>query len=61
MAHAEKCPLCSGTGNKGGIEDNPGGTTQVCNGCGGRGWVEIADEPPPYIPPSPTEKEILGH
>lgn len=29
MAHAEKCPVCKGNG---------------CQGCGGRGWVEVSDD-----------------
>lgn len=53
--HAERCPLCLGTGNKNGIvtfvlsqltvpEIDDNGTTPICHGCGGRGWVEVADE-----------------
>jgi len=52
MAHAEICPLCDGNGNKDGQPDNPGGTNKFCHGCGGRGWLEVADEIPYYIPPN---------
>ena len=42
MAHAERCPLCNGTGrvNKQGRSNEP------CHGCCGRGWVEVADAAP---------------
>ncbi|HEG43022.1 MAG TPA: hypothetical protein ENH94_03130 [Phycisphaerales bacterium] len=43
MAHAEKCPLCNGTGNEdghGGIAD---GTVPTCHGCRGSGWVSVQD------------------
>jgi DnaJ-class molecular chaperone len=43
MAHAEKCPVCNGTGNKNGAEDNLYGTNIICRGCGGSGWVEVQD------------------
>jgi len=49
MAHAEKCPVCDGSGDV---------ATKQCHGCAGRGWVEVKDEAPavPYIPwyPYPT-------
>ena len=48
MAHAEKCPVCNGTGTVVVLPD-PRGTSavptyQVCHGCGGRGWVVIPTE-----------------
>ena len=42
--HAERCPVCVGTGK---IEK------ETCHGCGGKGWVEVTDNEPcyyPYIP-----------
>jgi len=48
MAHAERCPLCLGTGNKNGVESNPFGTTEICHGCGGKGWVEVTEESEMY-------------
>lgn len=55
MAHAEKCPICYGTGNKTFSEqpvlDNPGGTNESCRGCAGSGWVEISDEQPSTLLP----------
>ena len=49
MAHAELCPVCSGAGvlppdwaysSSAGLV--PGST---CHGCGGLGWVSVADGP----------------
>lgn len=46
MSHAEKCPICYG---KGKVQETSGfGTSQkkadrTCHGCGGKGWVEVAD------------------
>ena len=36
MAHAQTCPICGGSGK----------LPDVCHGCGGKGWVEVADEMP---------------
>lgn len=56
MAKAAICPVCNGTGKV--TKTTAGGTFEVdCHGCGGRGWVEVADgiypmNPyPTYIPP----------
>jgi hypothetical protein len=35
MAHAQICPVCMGKGKL------PNG--DICNGCFGRGWVEVSD------------------
>jgi hypothetical protein len=45
MAHAEKCPVCGGTGK---VKDNnygskTDGNDVECHGCSGKGWVEVAD------------------
>ena len=55
MAHAEKCPLCGGSGQ---IETPPPKdstqaslNTKLCHGCGGSGWVTVQDPGVPYIPP----------
>jgi len=44
MAHAEKCPVCLGTGHW---------NLKPCHGCEGKGWVEVQDiqqhTPPQYI------------
>ena len=34
MSHAERCPVCYGTGKY----DN-----LICHGCNGKGWVEVSD------------------
>lgn len=41
------CPVCNGTGKY-----NPGYLENTCHGCGGKGWVEVKDEPAyyPYYP-----------
>ena len=44
MAHSEKFSLCYGTGNRDGQGENPGGTSEICCGCSGKGWVEVSDE-----------------
>ena len=43
MAHAEKCPVCEGTGNNVIAEEEP--PMNTCKGCGGKGWVEVEDSP----------------
>ncbi len=35
MAHAEKCPVCEGTGDVGAAK---------CHGCRGKGWVEVSGQ-----------------
>lgn len=40
MSHAEKCPVCEGSGK---VETK-------CHGCDGKGWVEVQDNAVPYIP-----------
>ena len=51
MAHAEKCPVCSGTGK---IRCDPNtaylGPKKICHGCNGKGWVEIEHDNPPVVP-----------
>ena len=52
MAQAVKCPICEGSGK---VLDSLG-KSQVCHGCGGRGWVEVRDTPPypsPWWPEPP--------
>jgi len=34
MSHAERCPVCCGSGK---IKDNN------CHGCLGKGWIEVSD------------------
>jgi len=48
--HAEKCPICSGSGKA-----KRGETKFPCYGCDGRGWVEVGDSFPslPNIPATP--------
>jgi len=46
VAHAEKCPICGGTGNA----DRTWATDsmiriETCNGCFGTGWVTVQDTP----------------
>ena len=49
MAHAEKCPICEGSGRlplpveMGTTASRP--YDKLCHGCGGKGWVEVADSP----------------
>lgn len=45
MAHTETCPICFGTGNTAKEMPPYEGTRLYCHGCGGKGWIEISDEP----------------
>lgn len=53
MNKAVTCPVCFGTGKiTKTTAGTAGGTFEVdCHGCGGKGWVEVADDPMPYFPP----------
>jgi len=54
MAHAQKCPICKGTGRMTYTEYyGPPNTTYdsfvttingSCRGCDGKGWVEVSDK-----------------
>jgi len=44
MAHAEKCPVCEGSGKY---------ENRKCHGCSGKGWVPVGDRCPVYIPYQP--------
>jgi len=59
MSKAQLCPVCGGTGK---ITKQTVGTAGdtfevTCHGCGGKGWVEVAEGTcpmypcPTYIPP----------
>jgi hypothetical protein len=53
MTHAEKCPVCGGSGKIAPFND--GSSTVIpqpvtCHGCGGLGWVTVGYEPVPYYP-----------
>jgi hypothetical protein len=57
MSHAEKCPVCNGTGK---VHEYPlevstaaNPTIRTCHGCMGLGWVTIQENrtPPSYIEP----------
>ena len=52
--HAEKCPICEGSGKA-----TVGKTKFPCYGCDGKGWVEVGDSFPRPLPhPTfPEEKE----
>lgn len=45
MSHAERCPVCNGSGK---YEE------KECHGCNGKGWITVEDksnkEYIPYIP-----------
>ena len=45
--HADKCPVCDGTGRVSHISiDGVGyGEPVTCNGCNGKGWVSVMDSP----------------
>jgi len=39
--HAEKCPVCCGTGKIANDGKTTDATDKVCHGCGGKGWVTV--------------------
>lgn len=64
MAHAEKCPICSGTGRVNTDDKSIVGGQIPCYGCGGKGWVEVQERTLnpmyPYYPPTyPTWFPII--
>ena len=53
MAHAEKCPICLGSGkitDWSRFEESKRATNGLesiespCHGCNGKGWIEVRDE-----------------
>ena len=57
MNHAEVCPVCKGSGKRLGSPppSTVAPTEHPCHGCGGLGWITVADGPSrtvvvPYIP-----------
>ena len=50
--HAERCPVCNGTGRVPsgfyyrvtGTWGSTGTQSEVCRSCGGRGYIEVHDE-----------------
>lgn len=58
MAHAEKCPICNGSGKVyPRTPTSTGGITipdsDPCHGCNGKGWVEVGDTIPVFPSPNP--------
>lgn len=56
MAHAEKCPVCEGSGKVyPRTSTSTGGITipnsDPCHGCNGKGWVEVGDTYPVFPEP----------
>lgn len=48
--HAEKCPVCGGSGHIADYNDTPQTTSasvnyRTCHGCGGKGWVLVPGYP----------------
>lgn len=46
---AEKCPVCNGTGKVYVFTLTGTMPTEVCYGCGGRGWVETHKSDPSLV------------
>ena len=66
MSHAEKCPVCGGSGRVP-ISEAYGGNTTIpltdyCHGCDGKGWVAVED-PVRLVPvwPEPEGKDNHAH
>ena len=57
MSHAEKCPICGGSGKL----PHDGASTAIlyptCHGCGGVGWVTIQDFHMPPAQPIPVPQD----
>lgn len=59
MAHAEKCPICDGSGKKSNPK-NMDDTYTKCHGCDGKGWIEVGSEP--VVLPTPAYHPVpVGH
>jgi len=72
--HAELCPVCKGSGTvtkeptaevikkiqDAGIAQEFINKQFPCNGCSGKGWVEVHDEPTIYPPPLPFTGTIAS-
>jgi DnaJ-class molecular chaperone len=43
------CPVCNGSGKYNGLEQT-NFEDVTCHGCDGKGWVEVHDEYPTYVP-----------
>ena len=57
MSHAEKCPICGGSGEKPRKEqcmDDCYRQKPPCHGCGGNGWVTVDDKNDPVYFITPT-------
>jgi len=50
--HAERCPVCLGTGRSVENNDPKEAGCMACHGCNGKGWVEVSDNNTyyPYVP-----------
>lgn len=57
MAKAVLCPVCGGEGEiyeKVAFNPSTGSLPKkTCHGCGGKGWVEVAEDMPVYYPSIP--------
>ena len=40
------CPVCNGKGVIYGIAESGAYPSTQCHGCGGKGWVEVSNDPP---------------
>jgi len=45
MSHAEKCPVCGGSGQMPKGHTMTGVAYKPCHGCKGKGWVSVPDQP----------------
>ena len=43
MSHAQRCPVCNGSGKVLQEPDTTSNMRITCYGCGGKGWVEVSD------------------
>lgn len=66
--HAEKCPVCNGTGLVGESYPNYGSSTggfytqKTCHGCQGKGWILVPNMMPDIIESvDNTYEDILSH
>ena len=55
MGHAEKCPVCNGSGRVKNSDLYSTGPSEItCHGCCGVGWIVIPDQSQ-YVPPHDKE------
>lgn len=56
MTHAQRCPVCHGSGKLPDDGKTSAISEETCHGCHGRGWVTVQDSMPFIPPPRPARE-----